>query len=61
MYAIRSYYVFTIPEPSIREQVAVVPGIDGQKMSKSYNNTIDIFSEGKPLKKQVMKIRNNFV
>ncbi len=48
--------VFTIPEPSIREQVAVVPGIDGQKMSKSYNNTIDIFSEGKPLKKQVMKI-----
>jgi tryptophanyl-tRNA synthetase len=48
--------VFTIPEPSIREQVAVVPGIDGQKMSKSYNNTIEIFSEGKPLKKQVMKI-----
>ena len=48
--------VFTIPEPSIREQVAVVPGIDGQKMSKSYSNTIDIFSEGKALKKQVMKI-----
>ncbi len=48
--------VFTIPEPSIREHVAVVPGIDGQKMSKSYNNTIEIFSEGKPLKKQVMKI-----
>jgi tryptophanyl-tRNA synthetase len=48
--------VFTIPEPSIREQVAVVPGIDGQKMSKSYNNTIEIFTEGKPLKKQVMKI-----
>jgi len=47
---------FTIPEPSIREHVAVVPGIDGQKMSKSYNNTIEIFSEGKPLKKQVMKI-----
>lgn len=47
---------FIIPEPSIREQVAVVPGIDGQKMSKSYNNTIEIFSEGKPLKKQVMKI-----
>jgi len=48
--------VFTVPEPSIREQVAVVPGIDGQKMSKSYNNTIEIFSEGKPLKKQVMRI-----
>ncbi|WP_372807707.1 tryptophan--tRNA ligase [Pontiella sp.] len=48
--------VFTIPEPSIRENVAVVPGIDGQKMSKSYNNTIEIFMEGKPLKKRVMSI-----
>ncbi|MEE9369216.1 MAG: tryptophan--tRNA ligase [Pontiella sp.] len=48
--------VFTIPEPSIRENVAVVPGIDGQKMSKSYDNTIEIFMEGKPLKKRVMKI-----
>ncbi len=48
--------VFTVPEPSIREHVAVVPGIDGQKMSKSYNNTIEIFSDGKPLRKQVMKI-----
>ncbi len=48
--------VFTVPEPSIRESVAVVPGVDGQKMSKSYDNTIEIFKEGKPLKKQVMKI-----
>ena len=48
--------VFTIPEPSIREQVAVVPGVDGQKMSKSYDNTIEIFAEGKPLKKRVMGI-----
>jgi len=48
--------VFTIPEPSIRENVAVVPGVDGQKMSKSYDNTIEIFAEGKPLKKRVMKI-----
>ncbi|MBT8042568.1 MAG: tryptophan--tRNA ligase, partial [Pontiella sp.] len=48
--------VFVIPEPSIRENVAVVPGIDGQKMSKSYDNTVEIFSEGKPLKKRVMKI-----
>jgi tryptophanyl-tRNA synthetase len=48
--------VFTVPEPSIREHVAVVPGIDGQKMSKSYDNTIEMFSEGKPLKKRVMKI-----
>ena len=48
--------VFTIPEPSIRESVAVVPGIDGQKMSKSYDNTLEIFGEPKPLKKRVMKI-----
>jgi tryptophanyl-tRNA synthetase len=48
--------VFTIPEPSIRENVAVVPGVDGQKMSKSYDNTIEIFMEGKPLKKRVMKV-----
>src|SRR3982751_5782915 len=33
--------VFTLPEPYIQEQTAVVPGIDGQKMSKSYNNAID--------------------
>ncbi|VGO21444.1 tryptophan--tRNA ligase [Pontiella sulfatireligans] len=48
--------VFTVPEPFIRENVAVVPGIDGQKMSKSYDNTIEIFMEGKPLKKRVMKV-----
>jgi len=48
--------VFTVPEPSIRESVAVVPGVDGQKMSKSYDNTIEIFAEGKPLKKRVMSI-----
>ncbi|MFL2859519.1 MAG: tryptophan--tRNA ligase, partial [Pontiellaceae bacterium] len=48
--------VFTIPEPSIKESVSLVPGIDGQKMSKSYNNTIDIFDSGKSLRKRVMKI-----
>ncbi|MCF7818573.1 MAG: tryptophan--tRNA ligase [Kiritimatiellales bacterium] len=48
--------VFTIPEPSILETVAVVPGIDGQKMSKSYDNTLEIFGEPGPLKKRVMKI-----
>jgi tryptophanyl-tRNA synthetase len=48
--------VFTVPEPAIRENVAVVPGVDGQKMSKSYDNTIEIFAEGKPLKKRVMSI-----
>lgn len=51
--------VFTMPEPSIREHVAVVPGVDGQKMSKSYDNTIEIFAEGKPLKKRVMSIKTD--
>lgn len=48
--------VFTIPEPEIREEIAVVPGIDGQKMSKSYGNTIEIFGEEKKIRKQIMSI-----
>ena len=48
--------VFTIPEPSIRDSVAVVPGVDGQKMSKSYDNTLEIFGDPKALKKRVMRI-----
>ncbi len=47
---------FKIPEPHIKEEVAVVPGTDGQKMSKSYGNTIEIFAEENILKKQVMNI-----
>lgn len=45
-----------MPEPIIREDTAVVIGLDGQKMSKSYNNTLPIFGEEKPSKKLVMKI-----
>ncbi|PLY00700.1 MAG: tryptophan--tRNA ligase [Desulfuromonas sp.] len=48
--------IFTLPEPEIDEEVATVPGIDGQKMSKSYGNTIDLFLEEKPLRKQIMRI-----
>jgi tryptophanyl-tRNA synthetase len=48
--------VFTIPEPSIREHVAVVPGVDGQKMSKSYNNQIDLFGAEKEIRSRVMRI-----
>ena len=48
--------VFPIPEPHILESVAVVPGVDGRKMSKSYGNAIGLFDEGKALKKQVMSI-----
>ncbi len=47
---------FVIPEPQIREEVAVVPGTDGQKMSKSYGNTIDIFGEEKATRKRIMGI-----
>lgn len=48
--------VFPIPEAYILDDVAVVPGIDGRKMSKSYENTIGIFDEGSILKKKVMSI-----
>src|SRR3954470_10202451 len=45
-----------IPEPQIREEVSVVPGLDGQKMSKSYGNTIEIFGDEKATRKKVMSI-----
>ena len=48
--------VFVIPEPMLDDKVMIVPGIDGQKMSKSYNNFINIFLPEKQLRKQVMKI-----
>lgn len=47
---------FVLPEPQIRESVAVVPGIDGQKMSKSYGNTIEIFGEEKATRKKIMSM-----
>ena len=47
---------FVIPEPQIRDEVAVVPGTDGQKMSKSYGNTIEIFGDEKALRKKIMGI-----
>jgi tryptophanyl-tRNA synthetase len=48
--------VFTIPQEHIIESVAVVPGIDGQKMSKSYRNTIEIFEPQDSIRKKIMKI-----
>ncbi len=48
--------VFTLPEPLILDDVAVVPGVDGRKMSKSYENTIDIFGPEKPIRKKIMSI-----
>lgn len=48
--------VFKIPEPRIAEEVAVVPGLDGQKMSKSYGNTLEIFGPAKEIRKRIMSI-----
>jgi len=48
--------VFTIPKEYIIESVAVVPGIDGRKMSKSYGNTIEIFEPPESVRKKVMRI-----
>lgn len=48
--------IFVVPEAKISEEVMIIPGTDGQKMSKSYNNTIDIFLPDKELKKQVLSI-----
>ena len=47
---------FVIPEPQIRDEVAVVPGVDGQKMSKSYGNTIEIFGDEKTMRKKIMSL-----
>ena len=48
--------LFVIPEASIIPQLATVVGLDGQKMSKSYNNTIGLFEEEKALRKKIMSI-----
>jgi tryptophanyl-tRNA synthetase len=47
---------FVLPEPKIREDIAVVPGTDGQKMSKSYGNTISLFGDEKKAQKAIMGI-----
>ncbi|MFM7182332.1 MAG: tryptophan--tRNA ligase [Verrucomicrobiales bacterium] len=45
-----------VPEPRIQEATAVVPGLDGQKMSKSYGNTVPLFGEEKALRKSIMRM-----
>ena len=51
--------LLTIPEAVIQESTDVIPGLDGRKMSKSYDNTIEIFLDGKALKKKLGKIVTN--
>lgn len=48
--------IFVLPEHKVAEDVATIPGIDGQKMSKSYDNAIDLFMDEKPLQKRCNKI-----
>ncbi len=50
---------FVLPEPVIGEDTAVLKGLDGRKMSKSYNNTIPLFATEKQLRKLIMKIKTN--
>ena len=50
---------FVLPEAKIEEQVMTIPGTDGQKMSKSYNNIIDIFLPDKELLKQLKSIKTD--
>ena len=47
---------FVLPQAKVLEATAKVPGTDGEKMSKSYSNTIEIFEEPKPLRKKIMRI-----
>jgi len=51
--------VLVLPEPKIQENTKLVPGIDGEKMSKSRNNTINIFLADKKLRKQIMGIKTD--
>ena len=55
-HAVYGSEVFVLPKPLILDDVAVVPGVDGRKMSKSYENTIDIFGPEKPIRKKIMSI-----
>ncbi len=51
--------ILKIPEPLVRDETAVVPGTDGQKMSKSYGNVIEVFAEDAVVKKQIMGIKTD--
>ena len=51
--------VLTLPEAVIQQEVMTIPGIDGRKMSKNYNNTLSIFADSKTRRKQVMRIETD--
>ncbi|MCF7830687.1 tryptophan--tRNA ligase [Candidatus Gracilibacteria bacterium] len=52
---------FVLPEPQVLKDVETIPGLDGQKMSKSYGNTIEIFADEAVLKKKIMSIKTDSV
>src|SRR5690554_8197931 len=52
---------FNLPEAVVDDQVAVLQGLDGRKMSKSYGNTIPLFLDEKQLKKHINKIKTNLL
>ncbi len=52
---------FVIPEPVVLKDVETIPGLDGQKMSKSYGNTIEIFADEATLRKKIMSIKTDSV
>ncbi len=51
--------ILVLPDPVIGDDTAILAGLDGRKMSKSYNNTIPLFAPEKPLRKLIMKIKTN--
>jgi tryptophanyl-tRNA synthetase len=51
--------ILKLPDTLVQEEVATVPGVDGQKMSKSYGNTLDLFGDEKELKKRIMGIKTD--
>ncbi|MCF7846915.1 MAG: tryptophan--tRNA ligase [Candidatus Gracilibacteria bacterium] len=53
--------VFHLPEPKIAKEVQTIPGLDGQKMSKSYGNTIEIFADEKVLQKKILSIKTDSI
>ena len=50
---------FVIPEPDIEDELATIPGLDGQKMSKSYGNTIEIFCDEASLRSKIMTLKTD--
>ncbi|WP_299978322.1 tryptophan--tRNA ligase [uncultured Pseudoteredinibacter sp.] len=61
LFASKKQPVFTLPEYLVDDDVAVLQGLDGRKMSKSYGNTIPLFLGEKPLRKHINKIKTNLL